>query len=337
MKKAFLAANSPHGALKKISVLGLGVSGIAAANLAVKLGYEVFASDSGAWRKVLNLNKKVVTEFGGHSGAVLNANFIIKSPGITNDIPIIKKAKKSGIPVISELDFALARCNPQKVIAVTGTNGKTTVTDLSEKIIASYFKNSAAAGNIGTPLSELVSKNKIKKNSVLTLETSSYQLEDSPGFKPDISILLNITEDHLDHHKSMRAYIKAKAGIFKNQTKNDCLICNYDDKICRGLAKKAKCKVIYFSRRKKCGVYYENGSIFFPNGKSITPKINIAGIHNIENILAAAAAAYVCGVLLKNIERAISKYKGIAHRIEFVKETGGVKYYNDSKATNVGS
>jgi UDP-N-acetylmuramoylalanine--D-glutamate ligase len=306
---------------KKVSVLGLGVSGVAAANLAVSLGYEVFASDVGKRRKIAGLSKKVVTEFAKHSDKVLNADIVVKSPGLANDLPIIKKIKEQKIPLISELTFALSYCKPKKIIAVTGTNGKTTVTDLCGKIIASQFKNSVVAGNIGAPLSALVKK--VKKNTVLTLELSSYQLEDTPHFKPDISVLLNITPDHLQHHKTLKNYALAKANIYKNQTARDYLICADALK----LPVKPKCKVIYFRA----------GKIVLPDGKIINPKINIVGKHNLENIIAAANAAYLAGVSAKKIESAISKYKGVEHRIEFVKNAAGVAYYNDSKSTNVAS
>ena len=323
-----------------ISVLGLGKSGISAANLAVKLGNSVFASDVGKTKKLENLNKKVSVELGGcHSDKILSSNIIIKSPGLCPDLSILKKAQSKKIQILSELSFALLNSKYRKIIAVTGTNGKTTTADLISKIIKSEHKNSIVVGNIGIPLSDKALKT--TKDTYITMELSSYQLEDSPNFKANISVLLNITPDHLNHHKTMRAYIKSKQNIFVNQTKNDFLVVNYDDKTCAKLAKKAKSKVIFFSKNPlKSGVFYNDVKIVIQIGKKhfqIEPRINIVGMHNIENILASVAATYVAGIHLKSIEKIISKYKGVPHRIEFVKVINGVSYYNDSKATNVDS
>jgi UDP-N-acetylmuramoylalanine--D-glutamate ligase len=331
---------------KKVSVLGLGKSGIAAANLAAKLGYEVFASDSGPAREPLRLNKKVKTEFFGHTDKVLDAEFIIKSPGIGREIPALKKAAKKKIPVISELKFALQNSKYKKIIAVTGTNGKTTTTDLISKIIKAAYKDSEVCGNIGNPLSEIALKT--TKNTVITMELSSYQLEDTPDFAPDISVSLNITPDHIEHHKTMARYIKAKENIFVNQKRGAFAVVNYDDKIYGKISSAIKAKKIFFSKKPlKSGVYYDDGKITFnnisvPGGRaenkfSISPKINIAGMHNVENVLAAAAASYCAGTDPEIIEKAVSSYKGVEHRIEYVSTVNGAAYYNDSKSTNVDS
>ena len=212
----------------KIAVLGLGKSGIACANLAVSKGYTVFASDSGKARthKEMKLNKKVELEFGKHSSKVLESDIIIKSPGLPNNLEILMQARKRGCLILSELEFALNFAKPKKIVAVTGTNGKTTTTTLIYKIIKSGNKNTFVAGNIGFPISEVVTR--LNSKSILVLELSSYQLEDSPFFKPDISISMNITPDHLKHHHTMANYIKAKANIFVNQTKQDYAIYNCD-------------------------------------------------------------------------------------------------------------
>ncbi|MDR3195441.1 MAG: UDP-N-acetylmuramoyl-L-alanine--D-glutamate ligase [Endomicrobium sp.] len=324
---------------KNLGVLGLGKSGIAAANLAVKLGYNVFASDAGSKREIKKLNKKINTEFGGHSDKILDSNVVVKSPGIHSDIPILKKAVKKKIGVISELSFSLGNSKYKKIIAITGTNGKTTTTDLTAKIIKSVYKDSIVVGNIGAPLANKALRT--GENTHITMELSSYQLEDTPNFRPDISVLLNITPDHLERHKTMSAYIKAKENAFINQRRGDFAILNYDDKICRRISSKVKANLIYFSKKAlNKGVFYNNGKIAIKVGKKyfeIEPKINMLGSHNIENILAATAAAYVAGVNPKDIEKVISKYKGAEHRIEFVKTVNGADYYNDSKSTNIDS
>ncbi|MDR1244525.1 MAG: UDP-N-acetylmuramoyl-L-alanine--D-glutamate ligase [Endomicrobium sp.] len=324
---------------KNLGVLGLGKSGVAVANLAAKLGYNVFASDSGRKRKIKELNKRVSTEFGKHSDKILDSDVIVKSPGIHSDIPILKKAIKKKIIVISELAFSLENSKYKKIIAITGTNGKTTTTDLTSKIIKSVYKESIVAGNIGMPLSDKALKT--GKGTCITMELSSYQLEDMPDFRPNISVLLNITPDHIEHHKTMNAYIKAKQNVFINQRRGDFAILNYDDKVCRRISSKVKANLIYFSKKAlNKGIFYNNGKIVIKVGKKhfeIEPKINIVGSHNIENILAATAAAYVAGVNPKDIEKVISKYKGVEHRIEFVKTVNGADYYNDSKSTNIDS
>ncbi|MDR2428017.1 MAG: UDP-N-acetylmuramoyl-L-alanine--D-glutamate ligase [Endomicrobium sp.] len=324
---------------KNLGVLGLGKSGVAAANLAVKLGYNVFASDSGRKRKIKELNKKVNTEFSKHSDKILDSDIIVKSPGIHSDIPILKKAIKKKIIVISELAFSLENSKYKKIIAITGTNGKTTTTDLTSKIIKSVYKESIVVGNIGMPLSDKALKT--GKGTYITMELSSYQLEDTPDFRPNISVLLNITPDHIEHHKTMNAYIKAKQNVFINQRRGDFAILNYDDKLCRRISSKVKTNLIYFSKKAlNKGIFYNNGKIVIKVGKKhfeIEPKINIVGSHNIENILAATAAAYVAGVNPKDIEKVISRYRGVEHRIEFVKTVNGTDYYNDSKSTNIDS
>jgi UDP-N-acetylmuramoylalanine--D-glutamate ligase len=338
----------------KVCVLGLGKSGVAAANLALKLGYETFASDSGKKRSIKKLNKKVSTEFGGHSAKVFEYPLIIKSPGIHSDIPILKEAAKRKIETISELSFALRHSKRKKIIAVTGTNGKTTVTDLISKIIKAAYKDSVVCGNIGFPLSDKALQT--TQNTFIIMELSSYQLEDTPDFKPDISVSLNITPDHLEHHGTMAKYIKAKENIHANQTRKGFAVVNYDDKICVKSALKTKAEKIFFSKYPlKKGVYCAGGEIVInlPScigaptdrhsvGKGskkvvINPKINIVGMHNVENVLAAAAATYCAGVDPSVIEKVISSYKGVEHRIEYVKTVGGAKYYNDSKSTNVDS
>jgi UDP-N-acetylmuramoylalanine--D-glutamate ligase len=325
--------------IKQAGVLGIGKSGVAAANLAVKLGYKVFASDSGKEREIKNLDKKVMKEFGGHTDKILTSDFVIKSPGIYPDIEIIKKIKRNKIPIISELEFSLKNSKYKKLIAVTGTNGKTTTTDLLSKIIKAAYKDSIVTGNIGFPLSDKALHT--AKNTFITMELSSYQLEDSPSFCPNISILLNITPDHLEHHKTMHKYIAAKKNIFKNQRAGDFSVINFDDKICRKISSEINAKKVFFAKRPlRNGVYFDKGSIVINIGKKksvIKPKIQIPGTHNVENILAAVAASYCVGMKSSIIEKVISSYKGVKHRIEFVRRINGVDYYNDSKSTNVDS
>ena len=325
----------------KIAVLGLGKSGIACANLAVSKGYNVFASDSGKPRthKQMNLNKNVKIEFGKHSKKILDCDIIIKSPGLSNELEILNQARKQEIPILSELDFALNFAKPKKIIAVTGTNGKTTTTTLIYKIIKKGYKNTFVAGNIGFPISEVITK--LNSKSILVLELSSYQLEDSPYFRPNISVSLNITPDHLKHHHTMANYVKAKSNVFINQKKQDYAIYNYNDKYLKNsILKTNATKVAFNNNTSKNYIYYKDGIIYLKKGGKtiqLEPKINIPGRHNIDNILASIAASFIAGTKISIIEKVISNFKGVEHRIEFVKEINGVKYYNDSKGTNVDS
>jgi UDP-N-acetylmuramoylalanine--D-glutamate ligase len=326
---------------KNIGILGLGKSGVAAANLAIKLGYNVFASDSGSEIQIKNLNKKVITEFGEHSDKILNSDIIIKSPGIHPDTSILTKARKHKIKIISELTFSLIHSKYKKIIAVTGTNGKTTTTDLLSKIIKVGYEDSIVSGNIGLPLADKALKT--TKNTYIIMELSSYQLEDTPDFKPDISILLNITHEHIEHHKTIKAYLSAKKNVFINQTSRNFTIANYDNKICKQITDKTNGNLIFFSKKfLKNGVFYDknNGKIIIKIGgkyDEIRPKINMLGCHNIENILAAVTASYTAGIKSGIIEKVISEYTSIEHRIEFIKTLNGVDYYNDSKSTNIDS
>lgn len=325
---------------KKISVVGLGKSGIACANLAVKKGYTVFASDSGKEKTYsqMKLNKKVKVEFGKHSDKILDCDFIVKSPGLPSDLPIFKSAKKKNIKILSELDFALKFIKPKSIIAVTGTNGKTTTTTLIYKIIKKQYPNTVVAGNIGFPITSVTEK--VNNNTILVLELSSYQLEDSPDFKPSISVSLNITPDHLKHHKTMKNYIKAKDNVFINQSNKNFAIYNGLDKYIKKEISKTKAKKFGFNSLSKNSINYKDGKICIKDNNKKTEfnvNIKIPGRHNIDNILAAVMAAYLSEVKVENIQKVINSFKGVEHRIEFVKEINGVRYYNDSKGTNVDS
>jgi UDP-N-acetylmuramoylalanine--D-glutamate ligase len=325
-----------------VAVIGLGKSGIAAANLASSKGYNVFASDSGKVKthSAMKLNKKVTVEFGKHSDKVLESDIIVKSPGISSDLPVFKAAQERNIPVMSEFDFALNFVKPKRFIAVTGTNGKTTTTTLIYEIIKKAYKNTVVVGNIGYPLSSLAEK--INAKTIVVAELSSYQLEDSPDFRPDISVILNITPDHLKHHKTMKNYIKAKSNVFINQKNKDFVIYNYQDKILRKITSNINATAFSFNAnlKKTNTIYYEKGNIYirYKNKKiTLSPDIKIPGRHNIDNILSSVAAAFLSGIKPDIIEKVISSFKGVEHRIEFVKNIKNISYYNDSKATNVDS
>lgn len=329
---------------KKILVCGLGRSGIASAILLKKLGAFVSVSDIRD-KSQLDLSKlSDVKVYAGQNpdDIILNYDLIILSPGIPTDSPFIISAKQNNIPFWSEIELAYRIC-PCPIIAITGTNGKTTTTSLTGEIIKNYRKNSVVAGNIGIALTEKMLMPP-DENSFVTAEISSFQLETIDLFRPKISAILNITPDHLDRHKTFENYCVAKAKIFQNQNENDFTVLNYDDEICRAMILKTKAQTIFFSTETKLdnGVFLDGSKIKINIGNinenlMNIGEINLLGRHNVSNILAAIAICVCVDVPLNIIYNTIVNFKTVAHRLEFVREISGVKFYNDSKATNVDS
>ena len=325
---------------KNIAVLGMGLSGVAAANLAYSLGANVFVSDSGVGDNRKHLNNKISFETKGHTNKVLNADIIIKSPGLHANLPIIKKIISKKLPVVSEIDFAFNFIKPKRVVAITGTNGKTTTTALTGEIFKKCAGKTVVAGNIGTPLSTVANNINSKVNVVL--ELSSYQLQDSISIHPNICAILNITPDHSEHHGNMKNYVLAKSNIFLNQNTSDYCVLNFEDKYCKLLSKKCTSKVVFFSSKRalKSGVWLDNNFIHVKIGKvkfSFNCELKIPGVHNIENAMASMAIAICAGLNPLDVAKAIRSFKGVEHRIEFVKRVNNVNYINDSKGTNVDS
>jgi len=337
---------------KKISVLGAARSGIACANLLSSLGAKIFLSEIKKKEEIENLselNENVETEFGRHSEKLLSCDFLILSPGIPLDIPIIKKAKEKDIPLYSELEIAYRLIQPKLLIAITGTNGKSTTCALvgeifRQEVITSKEKGVitpnkvVVAGNIGYPLSQAVKE--IDSQTVVVLEVSSYQLELIEKFHPRVGAILNITPDHLERHQSLENYAKIKARIYVNQTKDDFCIFNAEDEYCRKLARDCLSQVIFFSRQKplKQGIFLDGKNIIlrllaYPF-VTLSPVLKIPGPHNLENALSAVAIGIVVGLSPQTIVRGLESFSGLEHRLEFVREIKGIKFINDSKATN---
>lgn len=286
-------------------------SGIAAAKRLSALGAKVMISEVRSDVEV-DPGLNVTIELGGHTAKVLDADLIVVSPGIRLDIPILEEAKKKKIPIVSEIEIAY-QILKKPIIAVTGTNGKTTTTTLIGEMLKAGGKKVAVAGNIGYPLVAVDDTDL----DYIVAEISSYQLEAIKDFKPWISLILNIQDDHIERHGSIEEYIRQKANIFKNQTGDDYLIFNEEDTRVVEMVKGAKAKLIDFS--------------------IVTLKkeeIKIPGIHNLEDALAAAQAAYLCGIDRKVVEDVLKTFPGVEHRIEPVKNIKGISFYNDSKATN---
>ncbi|HHV83152.1 MAG TPA: UDP-N-acetylmuramoyl-L-alanine--D-glutamate ligase [Tepidanaerobacter syntrophicus] len=328
---------------KYVLILGLARSGSAAAIKLSNLGAHVTISDIKPRETFENTDvlesKGIKLVFEGHPLTLLdNCDLLVLSPGIPSDIEIVTEAKKRNIPVISELELGY-RFAASPIIAITGTNGKTTTTTLIGEILKNDGKRVTVAGNIGIPLVSEVEKT--LENDYLVVEVSSFQLENILYFKPKISIILNITEDHLNRHKTFENYVNIKARIFENQTEEDYTILNYDDAVVRELARYAKSDVWFFSRKDvvRQGACIENDMIVIKNKGKTYPiakvnEIGIKGSHNLENALAAACSTYLANSKVSSIAKTLKSFRGIEHRLEFVAEINGIKFINDSKATN---
>ncbi len=306
---------------KRVTIFGLGRSGIAVADRLVPLKADVTITESLAEK---DISPEIITrmkalgvklELGGHTNAVIeNADLIVMSPGVHLDLPPVLEAKKRGIPVISEIELAFRfLCKP--IIAVTGTNGKTTTATLIGEFLKAAGKRSVVAGNIGDPL---VAVNDADLDLIVA-EISSYQLETIVTFRPWISLILNLTEDHIERHKTMEEYSQAKARIFMNQKKTDYLIYNAEDKTVASIVSDAEARLVPFSIKQP----------FLKPDEML-----IKGDHNLENAMAAAQAALISGVGIDTIKSVLKDFKGVEHRIEFVIEKKGIRFYNDSKGTN---
>jgi len=332
---------------KRISVIGAVRSGIGAAKLIKKLGGVPFVSDSASESKIkssvsLLKENKIEYETGGHSDKVYKCDLMIASPGVPSDAPVLKEAKERNIKVISELEFASRFCKG-KIVAITGTNGKTTTTSLCGHLFNVCGHKTYTAGNIGLAFSEIATD--VKEDEFVALEVSSFQLDLINEFKPDVAMILNITPDHLNRYENkFENYIGSKFRIFKNQDENDYLILNKDDQTTNKNITGYKSKSFYFSLNEDIsnGCYLSNDQIIFnrdykPEFSFAINEMQIKGEHNIANAMAVITAAKVFDFDNGKIKEGLRTFKGVEHRLELVREINGVKYVNDSKATNVDS
>ena len=332
---------------KKVSVLGGGLSGISVSKLLKNKGASVFLSeinDTEMKRKELSLleNENIKYELGSHSNEkILDADIIIISPGISPNIKVIKEAEKRDIPVYGDLEAASWYCR-SKIIAVTGTNGKSTTVSLLGELFTTQGIKNVVAGNIGRPFSGIVDS--ITKEDIVVLEVSSYQLEKIKDFHPYISVLLNVSFDHMDRYTNFNDYVKTKVKITQNQNKNEYCIFNYDDIYIRKYCEYLDKTVLPISMEKtfRNGAYLENSRLIFSkNDKSEelieTSEILLKGNHNVYNCLAAISAAKICNIDNSKITESLKMFRGLEHRFEFIDSVRGVNFINDSKATNVDS
>ena len=330
---------------KKALVCGMAKSGIAAAKLLKRLGAEVTLQDmkkrEDIAADVLNLeNEGIVLYTGANPDDIAcEQDIIVLSPGIPCDLPFINAAEEAGVSVISEVELAytLTKC---PITAITGTNGKTTTTTLTGEIMKAVYGNTAVVGNIGIPYSDEVER--LTEKDWVVAEISSFQMEKAKEFHPHISAVLNITPDHLNRHKTMEVYIAMKERVFEKQTAEDFCILNYGDEACRKMADKTAAKVFFFSSSEKLeeGIYLDGENIEVRwNGICETlinvNDLQILGVHNHENVMAAAAMAICANIPLDTIRSVLKAFAGVEHRIEYVATVDGVDYYNDSKGTNV--
>lgn len=326
-------------------IIGAARSGISCAKFLSEKNKHVILSDSKTYDSLLSEGygiesligmDNVVLSLGNAPSEeeVLNSHAVILSPGVPPDIKACNMARENKIDVISEVEFA-NKFFKGDIIAITGTNGKTTTTYLTEALLSSGGKNSFVCGNIGFPFIDYVEKS--DSDSVAALEISSFQLSMCEDMKPKIAVVTNITPDHLDRHKTMEKYIAAKANVFKNMDSDGILILNYDDNIVRDFAKKASCNVKYFSLiNKDCDAYYDNGIIYLKDFGEVVKvnELKIIGPHNTANAMCALLCAYYSGCDMDKVKKALVEFSPVEHRVEFVRELCGVKYINDSKGTN---
>ena len=330
---------------KHVLVVGLGKSGVASALFLKAHGARVTVSDTKSGDELRNeipvlLDHGITVETGGHGERTFRGqDLIVVSPGVPIDVAPLVQARAMGESVIGEIELA-AQFLPGPIVAITGSNGKTTTTTLTGEIISADGFPALVGGNIGTPAISLADE--AKPGTVIVLEVSSFQLETIATFRPKVAVVLNVTPDHLDRHRTFEVYANAKARIFENQQESDFAVLNADDPTCVQMAARTRAQVFWFSRQKEVenGAWVRDGAIVFRDTKRQreilqVSEIPLKGTHNLENVLAAVCASSLVGCAPRMIRQAVVNFKAVEHRLEFVATIDGVDYYNDSKATNV--
>ena len=329
---------------KKVLLVGLAKTGISTIKCLAKYGADITVNDI----KTEDQLEEIIAEIkdidgikyilGHHPENISDIDMVVVSPGVPLDLPFIKKVIEENKELIGEVELAYELANKPYFVGITGTNGKTTTTSLTGEIFEKAGKETYVVGNIGNPVIDAVQA--ANEGASFVTELSSFQLESIKDFRPNVSAVLNITEDHMNRHHTMENYIDAKARVFMNQDKENFCVLNYDDELTRALAEKCNANVVFFSRLEKLekGVYVENGDIIIDINEKINLmkvcELSLPGGHNLENCMAAAAMAYVSGIDIEVIREVLKTFKAVEHRLEFVKEVEGVKYVNDSKGTN---
>jgi UDP-N-acetylmuramoylalanine--D-glutamate ligase len=332
---------------KKVLVVGLGKSGLAAALFLRRRGAQVTVSDVRSAESLAKdipalLEEGIMVEAGGHGLLTFRRqDLIVVSPGVPLDTPELAQVKSFGLPVIGELELA-AHFLKGKILAITGSNGKTTTTSLVGEILTEARFPALVGGNIGTPVVSLIDES--SDDTWAVLEVSSFQLESTYQFHPEIAVILNITPDHLDRHGTFENYAMAKERIFAAQTSGDYLVLNAENMRAASAAARSKAPVYWFSIEREVpqGAWVEEGFVVFRPSKNAAAErvislhgIPLKGEHNVENVLAAICASRLAGASTEAVRHAIEKFKAVEHRLEYVATLNGIEFYNDSKATNV--
>jgi UDP-N-acetylmuramoylalanine--D-glutamate ligase len=330
---------------KKILIIGAGLSGIGAAELLLESGASPVLYDGNASLSEEALREKFPKD--SRLSIVLGelpkkereeTEVVVLSPGVPVDLPLVEELRKNGAVIWGEVELAYHFAKG-KLAAITGTNGKTTTTALVGEILRSFYQEVFVVGNIGNAYTKEALR--MTEDSVTAAEISSFQLETIDSFHPQVSVILNITPDHLNRHHTMECYIRTKEQIARNQDSTDICVLNYDDEETRKFGEEVKASVLYFSRKHILdrGIYLEDSSIVYGNGEEKirvcdTSELKLLGAHNHENVMAAIAVGIGMGVPLTQIRKTVKEFRAVEHRIEFVAEKSGVVYYNDSKGTN---
>jgi UDP-N-acetylmuramoylalanine--D-glutamate ligase len=330
---------------QRVLVVGLGKSGVAAALFLKARGARVTVSDTKTEDELraeipVLLDHGIAVETGGHGERTFRGqDLIVVSPGVPVDAAPLVQARALGETVIGEVELA-AQFLPAPIVAITGSNGKTTTTTLTGEILAGAGFQTLVGGNIGTPAISLAER--ARTASFVVLEVSSFQLETIKAFRPRVAVILNITPDHLDRHRTFQTYVEAKARIFDNQQDDDFAVLNADDPTTAALGGRTRAQVFWFSRKKEMekGACVRDGRVLFRDGNGqreimLASEIPLKGAHNLENALAAICVGSLLGCEAKQIRRTVQQFKAVEHRLEYVATIQGVEYYNDSKATNV--
>ncbi len=331
---------------KNVLVVGSGVSGVAAAELLKKKGASLVLFDSNRELDTKALTQKHPVFAGARMilGEMTERDMesialAVLSPGVPLELPLVAAMRAKNIPIAGEIELAYHYAKG-RLAAITGTNGKTTTTALTGEILANYYKDVKVVGNIGIPYTSVAAET--TDDTVTVAEISSFQLETTDCFAPEVSAILNITPDHLNRHHTMERYTQTKLGITKSQGEQDVCVLNYEDEALRAFGGQANVQVLYFSSKRPLahGLYLKDREIFYADGSGTEEKvihvdeINILGLHNYENAMAATGIALCMGVPMEKIVEALKHFQAVEHRIEYVTEIDGVKYYNDSKGTN---
>lgn len=330
---------------KKVLVFGTGISGIGATELLEQVQASVVLYDGNDKLKPEDIMKKLPEGtkaqivLGELSDEVVSGlDLAVLSPGVPLDIPPVQKLSAANVPIWGEVELAY-QAGKGKIIAITGTNGKTTTTALTGKIMSDYAESVFIVGNIGIPYTSVALD--MKDESYVVAEISSFQLETIHDFAPKVSAILNITEDHLNRHHTMEEYIRVKELIVSNQSKEDTCVLNYEDEVLRAFGEQLDQNVIFFSsvRKLEKGIFLDGDQIIFRTGTEEIPvlktgDLKVLGQHNYENVMAAVAMTYSIGVPMESIVKSACEFVAVEHRIEYVTEKNGVVYYNDSKGTN---